>query len=94
MNYFIKCLYYIYKSNKQLKNKIMNTISTFNLEMFKNGVIAKTAIGQTARYGCISRDRLIVIFQSLGGVETQETYQLDGRKYANTSSPFDLIAMA
>lgn len=71
----------------------MNTISTFNLEMFKNGVIAKTAIGQTARYGCISRDRLIVIFQSLGGVETQETYQLDGRKYANTSSPFDLIAM-
>lgn len=71
----------------------MNTISTFNLEMFKKGVIAKTAIGQTARYVCISRDHLIVIFRNLEGIETQETYQLNGRKYANALSPFDLITM-
>ena len=54
----------------------MNTISTFNLEMFKNGVIAKTAIGQTARYGCISRDRLIVIFQSLGALRHKKHISL------------------
>lgn len=67
--------------------------SKFDLERFQKGVIAKTALGQTARFGTISRGRLIVSFTSLSGVESQETYQLDGRKYPNTNHPFDLVDM-
>ena len=72
----------------------MKTTSKFNLEKFMNGEIAKTSIGQTARFLAISRGKLIVAFTDLLRTETQETYQLDGRKYKGTSNPFDLVAMA
>ena len=67
--------------------------SKFNLEKFKNGAIAKTANGSTARFLTVSRGRLIVAFTSLG-IESQETYQLDGHKYRNANNPFDLVEMA
>ena len=71
----------------------MKITSNFNLEQFKNGALAKTSYGATAKFATISRDRLIVHFTSLIGLETQENYQLDGRKYKNSTSPFDLVEM-
>ncbi len=70
-----------------------NSNSKFNLEKFMKGAIAKTAGGQTAKFAAISRGRLIVTYRSLWGIESQETYQLDGRKYKNSEHPFDLIEM-
>lgn len=69
------------------------TTSKFNLEKFMKGAIAKTATGSTAKFLAISRNRLIVAFTSMG-VTTQTNYQLDGRKYPNTTNPFDLVEMA
>ena len=66
----------------------------FDFKKFQNGAIAKTAIGQTAKFITMSRDRMIVKFRDLLGTETQETYQTDGRKYKNTFNPFDLVTMA
>lgn len=69
------------------------TTCNFDLEQFKNGVIAKTSYGATAKFATISRDRLIVQFTTLYGITSQETYQLNGKKYKNTDSPFDLVSM-
>lgn len=71
----------------------MNTTSNFNLLKFQNGKKAKTSLGQTAKFAAISRGRLIVQFTSLSGITTQETYQLDGRKYPNSTHAFDLVEM-
>ena len=68
--------------------------NTFDFEKFQKGVTAKTAIGQTAKFITMSRGRMIVKFRDLLGTITQETYQIDGHKYKNTSNPFDLVAMA
>lgn len=68
-------------------------MTTFDLDKFQKGAIAKTKGGQTAKFIAISRGRLIVAFKDLLNTVTQETYQLDGRKYTNTSNPFDLVAM-
>lgn len=67
--------------------------NNFSLEKFMNGGIAKTALGQTAKFLTISRNRLIVAFTSLNYEVSQETYQLDGKKYKNASHPFDLITV-
>ena len=66
----------------------------FDLNKFQNGAIAKTKCGQTAKFITISRGRMVVTFKDLLGNVTQETYQLDGRKYPNTNNPFDLVEMS
>ena len=71
----------------------MDNSKKFDLEKFMKGAIAKTSYGAKAKFGTISRDRLIVQFTSTIGVTTQETYQLNGKKYKNATSPFDLVEM-
>ena len=65
---------------------------SFNLEQFRNGAKAQTSLGCPAKFVCISnRGELIVEITSRASY-TKDTYkyQLDGRKYKNTSTIYDL----
>ena len=76
----------------------------FNLEMAKNGAAIQTKLGNPVKFNCITNDNklFVTVFKrsrivggdhkaiapSFGG--TQDKYCLNGRKYAGTTTMFDL----
>ena len=64
---------------------------TFNLEAFKNGEKAVTkSTKSVAKFICETRGKMLISIQEKYGFPYIAKYNLDGKKYTGTESPYDL----